>query len=508
MDSSNSTPPQNTSILIVGAGPTGLVLALWLTHFGVNVRIIDKNAEAGTESRAIGIQARTLELYQQIGLAQDIIAHGIKVNDLTLRKNGRKTFSLPLKDMGKGLSPFPFILFFPQDDHEKILIERLRLAGVTVERNSELIKLTQTNDSVQAIVKNENGLETINIAYLCGCDGARSTVREQLNIQFPGGTYSQIFFVADAIATSDSADDDIQLCVSSEDFCITLPVRNHGSYRLIGIVPPDKESKENINFDDVLPSVTRNTQLKIKSLNWFSTYHVHHRVANQFQKERAFLIGDAAHIHSPAGAQGMNTGIGDAINLAWKLAAVVQNRADPKLLGSYQIERMQFAKQLVSTTDKLFQIMTSKHLLGKIWRGIVFPFVMPMLFRIPFMKRFFFKIVSQIELKYRHSPLSQGHAGKIYAGDRLPWVQYETTDNFASLQAMDWQVHIYGTASSTLVTDINKLKIALHVFPWSNNPETAGLEKNTIYLIRPDGYIAYINSDQNPLLLKEFLSFT
>lgn len=503
MDSFNST--SDISVLIVGAGPTGLVLALWLTHFGIKVRIIDKNAEPGKESRAIGIQARTLELYQQIGLAEEIIANGIKVNDLTLRKNGNKTFSLPLNDMGKGLSPFPFILFFPQDDHEKILIEHLRVAGITIERNTELIKLTQTNECINATLKTNNGLETLNIDYLCGCDGARSTVRDQLNIQFPGGTYSQIFYVADAIATSDSADDDIQLCVSEEDFCITLPVRNHGSYRLIGIVPPDKESKTEIQFDDVLPSITRNTHLKIQSLNWFSTYHVHHRVANQFKQGRVFLIGDAAHIHSPAGAQGMNTGIGDAINLAWKLAAVLQNRADSQLLDSYQIERMKFAKQLVSTTDKLFQIMTSKKTIGKIWRGIVFPFVMPLLFRIPFMKHFFFKLTSQIKLNYRHSPLSQGQAGKIHAGDRLPWVQYETTDNFTALQSMDWQVHIYGTANSTLTNTINELNLTLHVFPWHTNVESTGLEKNTLYLIRPDGYIAYINADQNPLLLKNFL---
>jgi hypothetical protein len=146
--------------------------------------------------------------------------------------------------------------------------------------------------------------------------------------------------------------------------------------------------------------------------------------------------------------------------------------------------------------------MTSKKSIGKIWRGIVFPFVMPLLFRIPFMKHFFFKLTSQIKLNYRHSPLSQGRAGKIHAGDRLPWVQYETTDNYASLQSMDWQVHIYGTANATLT---NKLNLTLHVFPWHTNVESTGLEKNTLYLIRPDGYIAYINRDQNPLLLKDFL---
>lgn len=501
MDSSNSSP-----VLIIGAGPTGLVLALWLTHLGIKVRIIDKNSEPGKESRAIGIQARTLELYQQMGLAQEIIHQGIKVNDFTLRKNGNKTFSLPLKDMGKGSSPFPFVLFFPQDDHEKILIEHLRLAGITVERNTELVKVTQTHDAVTATLKTSHGTETLSTHYVCGCDGARSTVREQLNISFPGGTYSQIFYVADAIATNDSPDDDIQICVSEEDFCIAMPVRQHGSYRLIGIVPPNKETQPEIHFDDVLPSIARNTHLKIKSLNWFSTYHVHHRIADHFQQGRLFLLGDAAHIHSPAGAQGMNTGIGDSINLAWKLAAVLKNNANPTLLDSYQIERRKFANQLVSTTDKLFQIMTNKKLIGKIWRGFVFPLVMPMLFHIPLMKHVFFKLVSQIKINYRHSPISQGHAGKIYAGDRLPWVPYENTDNFAPLQSLDWQIHIYGAANPTQIKNLKELNLALHLFPWNKAAAAAGLEENTIYLIRPDGYIAYINNDGDADLVKKYLA--
>ncbi len=494
-----------TSILIVGAGPTGLVLALWLTRLGVTVRIIDKNTEAGKESRAIGVQAHTLELYQQIGLAQEIVEKGIKANALNIRKNGRKTFSLSLREMGKGLSPFPFLLFFPQDDHEKILIEHLHQAGITVERNTELVNFTQTSDHVQALLKTEQGLETLQIAYLCGCDGAHSTVRDTLKIKFPGGTYSQIFYVADVIATSDSENDNLQVCVSQEDLCLALPVRSSGSFRLIGIVPPDKETKEKITFDDVMPSILRNTLLKIKALNWFSTYHVHHRVAQQFRKERVFLVGDAAHIHSPAGAQGMNTGIGDAINLAWKLASVIQNRASSALLDSYEIERIPFANQLVSTTDKLFQIMTNSGLLGKLWRGVFFPFILPLLFRWATVRRYFFKITSQINLKYRQSPLSTGHARKIYGGDRLPWVPYKTTDNFSSLQSLNWQIHIYGEITSEFKDNIDGLNIPLHVFPWNKQTQSAGLEENTLYLIRPDGYISYIGSDQNAKKLKDFL---
>jgi 2-polyprenyl-6-methoxyphenol hydroxylase-like FAD-dependent oxidoreductase len=495
-----------TSVLIVGAGPTGLVLALWLNRLGVSVRIIDKNAEPGTESRAIGIQARTLELYQQIGLAQEIVDKGIKANAFTIRKNGRETFSLSLREMGTGLSPFPFFLLFPQDDHEKILIEHLNQVGINVERNTTLASLTQNTDNVEAVLKTEQGIETVKIAYLCGCDGAHSTVRDALNIAFPGGTYSQLFYVADVIATTESENDNLQMCVTPHDFCLVLPVRSSGSFRLIGIVPSNK--KEKIIFDDVTPSILKNTALKIKKLNWFSTYHVHHRVAQQFRKERVFLVGDAAHIHSPAGAQGMNTGIGDAINLAWKIAAVVQHRASPTLLESYEIERMPFANQLVATTDKLFQLMTNSGLLGKCWRGIFFPFILPLLFRLKFIRRYFFKTTSQIKINYRHSPLSAGHSKKIVSGDRLPWVQYGATDNFAPLQSLDWQIHIYGEANAEFVAAIKKLNLIIHVFPWEKPVKKAGLEKNTVYLIRPDGYVAYIDADQDTKKLEDFLSST
>ncbi|HEX4044947.1 MAG TPA: FAD-dependent monooxygenase [Gammaproteobacteria bacterium] len=495
-----------TAILIVGAGPTGLVLALWLAQFGIASRIIDKDAGPGETSRAMGVQARTLELYQQIGLANEIIEKGIKANVFNIRKNGRRTFSFQLGEMGKGLSPFPYLLSFPQDDHEKVLIEHLQQVGITVERNTELIDFSQTTEHVQAILNTKQGLETIKIAYLCGCDGAHSIIREMLKIGFPGGTYSQIFYVADVKATGEAANGEVQMGVSQQDFCLVLPVRSSGSLRLIGIVPPDKEFKENITCDDIQSAVNRDTKLTINTVNWFSTYHVHHRIAQQFKQNRIFLLGDAAHIHSPVGGQGMNTGIGDAINLAWKMAAVLQNRATADLLESYEIERISFAKQLVSSTDKAFQLMTNSGILGKCWRGAIFPFLLPLLLQWQVVSRYLFKIISQIEVKYRQSPLSQGHVNKIHGGDRLPWVKYADTDNFASLQLLDWQVHIYGIATAAIKNILQKLHLTLNVYPWDKQAENAGLQKDAMYLIRPDGYTALVCANQDAQVLENFLT--
>src|SRR5262249_40273623 len=188
-------------VLIVGAGPTGLVLALWLTRLGVRVRITDKTAEPGTTSRAVAVQARTLEFYQQVGLADAVVNAGVQVVAGNFWVGGANVARLPLGAMGKGLSPFPYALTYPQDAHERLLIERLDRLGVTVERQTELVRFDQHHDRVRAVLQGPDSSEEVcEAAYLAGCDGAHSTVRETLGTGFPGGTYSGLFYVADVDA--------------------------------------------------------------------------------------------------------------------------------------------------------------------------------------------------------------------------------------------------------------------------------------------------------------------
>jgi 2-polyprenyl-6-methoxyphenol hydroxylase-like FAD-dependent oxidoreductase len=496
-----------TPILIVGAGPTGLVLALWLAHFDISFRIIDKDDGPGETSRAMGVQARTLEFYQQIGIAQEVISKGIIANAFNLRVLGDVKAVGRLHDMGKGLSPYPYMLTFPQDDHEKLLIEHLDKMGITIERKTELISFNQTASSVQATLKTPSGgTETVDATYLCGCDGARSTTRTNLKMDFHGGTYSQIFYVADAKATGDAANGDLQLCLSENDFCMVLPVRSTGNFRLIGVVPGGDDPQVKIAYKDVADAVIRDTHLKVEEVNWFSTYHVHHRVAKQFRVERIFLAGDAAHIHSPLGAQGMNTGIADAINLAWKLAAVLQKRAAPTVLDSYEIERKAFALLLVSTTDKMFQVMTMGGTLGKYWRTKIFPFIMSHIIRFDVVRRFFFKTISQIKINYRQSPLSQNVVGKLHGGDRLPWVDNGASDNYAALQSVDWQVHIYGEANKDFEKAVGDMGMPLKIFPGNERSEAAGLQKDAVYLVRPDGYLGFVYATQDAEKLKSYIA--
>jgi 2-polyprenyl-6-methoxyphenol hydroxylase-like FAD-dependent oxidoreductase len=427
-------------VLITGAGPTGLVLALWLTRLGVRVRIIDKTAEPGTTSRAVAVQARTLELYRQLDLAGAVVEAGVKVPAANLWVGGDRAARLPLGRMGEGLSPFPYALTYPQDAHERLLIERLDALDVHVERRTELVRFDQHPDRVRAVLKRPDGSEEVcEAVYLAGCDGAHSTVREVLATGFPGGTYSGLFYVADVDAAGPAADGEIHVDFEQADFLAVFPLKGAGRLRLIGPVrwEPDCEHRE-LTFDDVGERAVRNLKLTIARVNWFSTYRVHHRVAERFRAGRAFLLGDAAHVHSPVGGQGMNTGIGDAVNLAWKLAAALHGGAGDGLLATYEPERIGFARRLVATTDRVFTLVTRQGVAARIVRTRLVPLVAPLLFRLPPVRRFLFHTVSQIGVNYRNSPLSVGAAGAVRGGDRLPWAETEPgKDNFAPLTSLD-----------------------------------------------------------------------
>ena len=475
-------------VLISGAGPTGLVLGLWLARRGVPFRIIEKNAAPGEASRAMVVQARTLEFYRQLGFADEVVRRGIKVEKLQMREGAREVASIPFGDLGEGLSPFPFALSFPQDDHEKLLIEQLRLAGADVEWNTELASFTQSDTGVSAVLRKQGVEEAVEAAYLCGCDGAHSIVRQGLGLGFPGGTYEQVFYVADVEAEDLAATNSITVCLSSAGFCVVFPVRSTAQHRLIGTLPDDLARRENVSFEDVRPHAENLVGIHVRKVNWFSSYRVHHRVADRFRSRRVFIAGDAAHIHSPAGGQGMNTGIGDAVNLAWKVAAVIEGKAEQSLLDSYEAERIPFARSLVASTDKLFQAMVGRNLGADIFRSML-PYLLPFLMGFPAIRRAQFLLVSQTRINYRESPLSKGRAGDIHGGDRLPWVDGPNGGNFAPLRSLDWQIHVYGEPKEIAETAHHR-HLPLHAFPWSDVAERAGLLRDAAYLVRPDGHVA------------------
>jgi 2-polyprenyl-6-methoxyphenol hydroxylase-like FAD-dependent oxidoreductase len=437
-----------------------------------------------------------------------VVAKGHRVPAVNLWVKGQPKAQISLAAMGSGLTPYPFMHIFPQDEHERLLIERLDALGVAVERRTELVRFSEQEESVTARLRGPDGEEhDCQANYIAGCDGARSIVREAIGTGFPGGTYRQLFYVADVEASGAALNGQLHVDLDEADFVAVFPLAGEGRARLIGTVRDERADRaDTLAFSDIRNHAIGQMKVAIAKVNWFSTYHVHHRVAQHFRKGRAFLLGDAAHIHSPAGGQGMNTGIGDAINLAWKLAAVGAGRAPDRLLDSYEAERIGFARRLVATTDRAFSFATAEGQLADIVRTRIAPVVLPAAFAFPAVRRFAFRTVSQMMLNYREGPLSRGVAGKVHGGDRLPWIPVNGADNFASLTAIDWQVHVYGSANPALAAWCTRQNVTLHVFPWRTEYEGAGLARDALYLLRPDTYVALADSAGAPDALDRYFA--
>jgi len=507
----NSVFNRDSEVLIIGAGPTGLVLALWLTRLDVRVRIIDKTAEPGTTSRALVLQGRTLEFYNQIGIAGGVVERGRKTIAANFWVAGKKKGRAVFGEIGAGLSPFPQPVIFPQDEHERLLIERLGEAGVQVERRTELLSFQEASGRVIARLKRPDGAEeTCEAAYIAGCDGAHSRVRETLQISFPGGTYNHLFYVADVEARGATVNGELHVALDTTDFLAMFPLKGEGRARLIGTIRDEGEQqRENLSWNDVSKRVFEWIRIDVERVNWFSTYRVHRRVADHFRKGRAFLLGDAAHVHSPVGGQGMNTGIGDAVNLSWKFAAALHGRTNASLLDSYEPERIAFARRLVATTDRAFTSVTSSGAIARLVRLHIVPLVIPLLFAFQGIRRLMFRTISQTAVNYRGSSLSEGKAGTVHGGDRLPWMKMNLNgvdaDNFAPLTALDWQVHVYGDALPEIRAVCDARKLPLHAFPWRPEMSRAGLRRNALYLVRPDGYVALADADASVAAVVSYL---
>lgn len=496
---------QDASVLIVGAGPTGLAHALWLTKQGVQVRIIDKSEGPGEASRAMAVQARTLELYRQLELSDAVVAAGHPNPAMNLWALGKRRARLAMGDAGADVTPYPFILVYPQDHHERLLIEKLQALGVSVERQTEFISFQEQPDHVLSRLRMPDGTEeSCRSAYLCGCDGAKSLIRHQIGAAFEGGTYKQVFYVADVRLSGLEPAGEVHISLDSSDFVAVLSYGHSGLSRLIGVVT--NSDPEQITFNDVGHRAIQRLGVKIEAVNWFSTYRVHHRVTDSFRQGRVFLLGDAAHVHSPVGGQGMNTGIIDAINLAWKLAAVIKGQAADSLLDTYDQERKAFARKLVETTDRMFTFVTAQSDFADFVRTRIAPMVASVAYRVDSVREMLFRMISQTTLNYQDSALSAGKAGKIEGGDRLPWVQVAGADNFGPLSHIAWQIHVYGSATPDLKAWGRRRGIQVHEFAWNAKHEEAGLARDAVYLLRPDTYVALADPQASAEVLEQYFT--
>jgi hypothetical protein len=269
-----------------------------------------------------------------------------------------------------------------------------------------------------------------------------------------------------------AADGEVHVSLETSDFIIMLPYSDTGRGRLVGTVH-GVHAGGPYTFDDVGHSALSSLGLRVDQVHWFSTYRVHHGVTSHYRS-----------------GQGMNTGIGDAVNLAWKLAAVVRHEAPDSLLDSYETERLAFARKLVDTTDRLFNFITAEGNFADFVRTRIAPLFATVAYGVDAVRELIFEIVSQITISYHDSPLSTGSAGSIKAGDRLPWVEADGVDNHAPLEHIDWQVQVYGEAGDGLRAWCLLHGMPLRELAWTTRHEAAGFARNAHYLVRPDGHVA------------------
>jgi 2-polyprenyl-6-methoxyphenol hydroxylase-like FAD-dependent oxidoreductase len=416
---------EHTSVLIVGAGPSGLMMAAQLLRNGIQPIIIDSKHGPTDHSKALAVQARSLEIYRQMGILDRILQGGKKAQGVSLNQEGKKVAELSLKNVGSPKTMFPFLLMYQQSKNERLLLDYLTQNCCPVYWDTSLISLQQHEGHVDVLLQNSEGEKRLSCNWLIGADGARSIVRKQLDIPFTGDTYQHEFYLAD-VTLDHSDDDNVHLFLARSGFAAFFLMPEENRYRIVGSLPPQLPTEE-LTIDDIKPhlkSITK-TEIPILECHWFTTYRLHHRMAESFRSQRSFLIGDAAHIHSPVGGQGMNTGLQDAYNLAWKLAGVINKQYKPLILDSYATERMPVAKDLLKTTDRAFTLVISDSFWMRILKKWVLPKILKKVWGSERLRQIFFIKVSQTGINYRESKLNLhlSQATKIKAGDRLPYLK-------------------------------------------------------------------------------------
>jgi 2-polyprenyl-6-methoxyphenol hydroxylase-like FAD-dependent oxidoreductase len=411
-----------------------------------------------------------------------------------------------------------------QDDNERIMGARLAELGVSVQWQTELVSFEQQLTHVDAALKLPDGnLRTIKAGWLAGCDGSRSSVREKSGIGFPGSPYEHTFFVADTEATGPMKPDEVNVYLSRDGFHLFFPMRGQDRWRVIGILPDQLRRRDEVKFEEVVPSMREEAgvALSFKSCGWFSTYRIHHRAAERFRDRRCFLLGDAAHIHSPMGGQGMNTGLQDAHNLAWKLALVITGAAIPQLLDTYEQERMPVAQQLLKTTDRAFQLVVADNWIATLLRTRLIGKIAARAMTFDRVRKRAFNTLSQIGIRYPQSALSHALAGlprgAPQAGDRFPWLQLRIKasgpieDLFQNLDDRYFNLLVFvqpNEAVGALSSFGNEVRV--HVIPAdeTNVTELAGakIPVPSFYLLRPDGHTALCGAQLEISSIERYLA--
>jgi 2-polyprenyl-6-methoxyphenol hydroxylase-like FAD-dependent oxidoreductase len=360
----------DTDVLIAGAGPTGLALAAELMRRGVSSVIVDRQPAGANTSRACVAHARTMEVLEALGATRDLLMQGVKVPIFRVRDRDRALMTIDFSDIA---SPYPFTLMVPQDRVERCLLKHLEGLGGGVTRPCELVGFRSANSQVEVQVKAAAASKTIETRWLIGCDGMHSTVRDQSGVAFPGAAYEQRFVLADVHMDWPLSREEVTLFFSPDGLAVVAPLPNE-SFRIVATVDQAPELPS-ADFIQPLLAVRGPSESpgRIRDVVWSSRFHIHHRVAQSPRKGRVLLCGDAAHVHSPAGGQGMNTGIQDSVSLAEALTKTLKDGDDARL-DAWAAARHRIATDVVATTDRMTRMATLKSGLGRSLRNVAFAF--------------------------------------------------------------------------------------------------------------------------------------
>ena len=500
---------KNPDVLIAGAGPTGLMLACELARAGVrSFRIVEKLAERSLRSRALVVHARTLEHLQKLGVDGDFVAAGRKTLAAHVYVNREHGADFHIADTGVDDTPFPFLLFVSQAETERLLLAYLEKLGVVIERGVEVASVDPQSAAVTLRAGSRE--ERVEPRFVVGCDGAHSVVRHAGKFAFEGEPYEQDFVLADVRLKE--ATTDLHLFFDDRGVFALLPLAND-AYRIISTRAdaPDKTSEPTLDEVQALTDTFTDARYALRDPIWLARFRLHHRQADSYRRDRLFLAGDAAHIHSPAGGQGMNTGMQDAVNLAWKLALVCRGEANERLLDSYSEERHPIGKLVLRTTDRLFSLNTTAGGWAKALRNFAVKYIGPRMLASRERRAWLFRNIAELKVGYPQSSIVLGRAGGPRPGARAPDAPLDGGETVFSI-TREPAHHLLviaerSSARDAFVAKSQRAWLRVHPIAPSASPilrARYGATDEALFLIRPDGYVGASAAAMDELLVARY----
>lgn len=472
--------PNDTDVLIVGAGPVGLFLANECARRNLRWRLIEERSAQSEHSKALAIFPRTLEIFDMAGVVSSFLEKANRVTNVTVETHDRVLAHMKFEPAE---SPYSFVAMVPQDVTEKLLVEELRRRGGCIEYESKFVSAEQNGGGVDATIEHRGESIKISASILVGCDGAHSAVRHQINLPFEGAEYHGSFLLADVETNTALPANELQLCPNEFGPVAIFPM-SATRRRLVATI--DKAEGDAPSLDLVRSILAQRAPrgIEARSLNWSTYFRIHHRQVARLREERIFIAGDAAHIHSPFGGQGMNTGLHDVWNLVWKLELFLKGVGNERLLDSYSSERLPVIKNVIETTDVLTRVMSTPNKLVQALRNAV----IPMASRLAPFQHAFVQRLSELGIAYPQSPIVEG-PGKRFFDDslrggngilsRFLLFLGEQEDASAKEEAQKF------VESFCALVDLRHS------------------ERRGVALVRPDGYIAFSSRDCNAEVFRE-----